>query len=166
MKGDAKVIEYLNKGLRSELTAINQYWLHFRQLNHWGYKDLAKKWREESIEEMHHADRFVDRILFLDGFPNLQVLDPLRIGQNVKEILECDLAAEIGARTLYQEAATYCHSVKDYVSRDLFEDLMKDEEGHIDFLETQLDLVKDLGVQLYSQKHVGSIEADHPPESK
>jgi bacterioferritin len=166
MKGDAKVIEYLNKGLRSELTAINQYWLHFRQLNHWGYKDLAKKWREESIEEMHHADRFVDRILFLDGFPNLQVLDPLRIGQNVKEILECDLAAEVSARTLYQEAATYCHSVKDYVSRDLFEDLMKDEEGHIDFLETQLDLVKDLGIQLYSQKHVGSIEADNPPESK
>jgi bacterioferritin len=166
MKGDAKVIDYLNKGLRSELTAINQYWLHFRQLNHWGYKDLAKKWREESIEEMHHADRFVDRILFLDGFPNLQVLDPLRIGQNVKEILECDLAAEVSARTLYQEAATYCHSVKDYVSRDLFEDLMKDEEGHIDFLETQLDLVKDLGIQLYSQKHVGSIEADNPPESK
>jgi bacterioferritin len=108
----------------------------------------------------------VDRILFLDGFPNLQVLDPLRIGQNVKEILECDLAAEVGARALYQEAATYCHSVKDYVSRDLFEDLMKDEEGHIDFLETQLDLVKDLGVQLYSQKHVGSIDADNPPESK
>lgn len=164
MKGDAKVIEYLNKGLRSELTAVNQYWLHFRQLNHWGYKDLAKKWREESIEEMHHADRFVDRILFLDGFPNLQVLDPLRIGQNVKEILECDLAAEYGARTLYEEAATYCHSVKDYVSRDLFEDLMKDEEGHIDFLETQLDLVKDLGVQLYSQKHVGKIEDDHKPK--
>ena len=164
MKGDAKVIEYLNKGLRSELTAVNQYWLHFRQLNHWGYKDLAKKWREESIEEMHHADRFVDRILFLDGFPNLQVLDPLRIGQNVKEILECDLAAEVGARALYQEAATYCHSVKDYPSRDLFEDLMKDEEGHIDFLETQLDLVKDIGIQLYSQKHVGDIEADHKPK--
>ena len=165
MKGDAKVIEYLNKGLRSELTAINQYWLHFRQLNHWGYKDLAKKWREESIEEMHHADRFVDRILFLDGFPNLQVLDPLRIGQTVKEILECDLAAEVGARELYQEAATYCHSVKDYVSRDLFESLMKDEEGHIDFLETQLDLVKQVGLELYAQKHIGSIEDDNPPKT-
>jgi bacterioferritin len=166
MKGDAKVIEYLNKGLRSELTAVSQYWLHFRQLNHWGYKDLAKQWRKESIEEMHHADRFVDRILFLDGFPNLQVLDPLHIGQNIKEILECDLAAEIGARALYQEAATHCHAVKDYPSRDLFESLMKDEEGHIDFLETQLDLVKDLGIQLYSQKHMGGIDADNPPESK
>ena len=157
MKGDAKVVEYLNKGLRSELTAVSQYWLHFRQLNHWGYKDLAKKWREESIEEMHHADRFIDRILFLDGFPNLQVLDPLRIGQNVKEMLECDLAAEVSARALYQEAATYCQSVKDYVSRDLFEDLMKDEEHHIDFLETQLDLVEKLGIQLYSQHHIGEI---------
>jgi bacterioferritin len=165
MKGDPKVIEYLNRGLRSELTAINQYWLHFRQLNNWGYKDLAKKWREESIEEMHHADRFVDRILFLDGFPNLQVLDPLRIGQTVKEILECDLAAEYGARELYQEAATYSHSVKDYVSRDLFESLMKDEEGHIDFLETQLDLVKQVGLELYAQKHIGSIEDDNPPKT-
>jgi len=102
---------------------------------------MSKVWRKESIEEMHHADRFTDRILFLDGFPNMQVLDPLRIGQNVKEIIECDLAAEHSARNLYQEAATYCHSVKDYVSRDLFEGLMKDEEGHIDFLETQLDLI-------------------------
>src|ERR1700759_2805067 len=160
MKGEPKVIDYLNKGLRSELTAINQYWLHFRQLNHWGYKSMAKKWREESIEEMHHADRFVDRILFLDGFPNLQVLDPLRIGQNIKEILEADLAAQDGARELYEEAAPFCHSVKDYVSRELFEDLMKDEEGHIDFLKTQPDLVKDLGVELYSQKHMGSIEDD------
>ncbi|MBX3554392.1 MAG: bacterioferritin [Pseudolabrys sp.] len=164
MKGDPKVIEYLNKGLRSELTAINQYWLHFRILNDWGYKDLAKKWREESIEEMNHADKFVDRILFLDGFPNMQVLDPLRIGQNVKEILECDLAAEIGARALYQEAAAYCATVKDFPSRDLFEDLMADEEHHIDFLETQLDLVSKIGLELYAQKHIGNIEDDHKPK--
>mgnify|MGYP001157915784 FL=1 len=160
MKGDAKVIDYLNKGLRSELTAISQYWLHYRMLDNWGLKDLAKKWRAESIEEMEHADKFTDRILFLEGFPNMQVLDPLKIGQNVKEILEADLAAEIGARTLYQEAATYCHSVKDYVSKDLFEELMADEEGHIDFLETQLDLVAKLGVELYSQHHIGKLEDD------
>ena len=158
MKGDPKVIEYLNRGLRSELTAISQYWLHYRLLDNWGLKDLAKKWRAESIEEMHHADKFTDRIIFLDGFPNMQGLDPLHIGQNVKEILDADLAAEIGARTLYQEAATYCHSVKDYVSRDLFEELMKDEEGHIDFLETQLDLVSKLGVELYSQHHIGEMK--------
>ncbi len=160
MQGDAKVIEYLNKGLRSELTAINQYWLHYRLLNNWGLLDMAKVWRKESIEEMEHADKFIDRILFLDGFPNLQVLDPLRIGQNVKEILEADLAAEIGARALYQEAATHCHGVKDYVSRDLFESVMKDEEHHIDFLETQLDLVDKLGVQLYSQHHIGELDHD------
>ena len=158
MKGDPKVIDYLNKGLRSELTAINQYWLHYGMLDNWGLKDLAKKWRAESIEEMEHADKFTDRILFLEGFPNMQVLDPLRIGQNVKEILEADLAAEIGARSLYQEAATYCHSVKDYVSKDLFEELMVDDEGHIDYLETQLDLVAKLGVELYSQHYIGKIE--------
>lgn len=160
MKGDAKVIEYLNRGLRSELTAINQYWLHYRMLENWGFKDLAKKWRAESIEEMVHADKFVDRILFLDGFPNLQVLDPLRIGQDIKEILDADLAAEQEARALYQEAAAYCHSVKDFPSRDLFEELMTDEEGHIDFLETQLDLVARLGVQLYAQHHIGEMESD------
>lgn len=160
MKGDPKVIDYLNKGLRSELTAINQYWLHYRLLDNWGLKEMAKQWRKESIEEMVHADRFTDRILFLDGFPNMQVLDPLRIGQNVKEILECDLAAEHDARNLYQEAATYCHSVKDYVSKDLFESLMKDEEGHIDFLETQLDLIGRIGLELYTQKHVGKLEGD------
>ncbi len=158
MKGDAKVIDYLNKGLRSELTAISQYWLHYRLLDNWGLKDLAKQWRKESIEEMNHADRFTDRILFLEGFPNMQVLDPLRIGQDVKEILECDLAAEISARTLYEEAAAYCDKVKDYVSRELFVSLMKDEEGHIDFLETQLDLVKRLGVELYAQKHMGELD--------
>ncbi|MEW6255694.1 MAG: bacterioferritin [Pseudomonadota bacterium] len=158
MKGDAKVIEYLNRGLRSELTAINQYWLHYRMLDNWGFKALAKKWRAESIEEMVHADKFVDRILFLDGFPNMQVLDPLRIGQDVKEILEADLAAEQEARALYQEAAAYCQTVKDFPSRDLFEELMTDEEGHIDFLETQLDLVARLGVQLYAQHHIGDLD--------
>ena len=160
MQGDAKVIDYLNKGLRHELTAINQYWLHYRLLDNWGYRALAKQWRKESIEEMQHADKLVERIIFLDGFPNMQVLDPLRIGQNVKEIIECDLAAEHSARNLYQEAATYCHGVKDYVSRDLFESLMKDEERHIDFLETQLDLIGRIGLELYTQKHVGGLEGD------
>jgi bacterioferritin len=165
MQGDLKVIEYLNKGLRSELTAINQYWLHFRLLNHWGLLEMAKTWRKESIEEMHHADRFTDRILFLDGFPNMQVLDPLRIGQNVKEVIECDLAAELGARALYEEGATWCHSVKDYVSRDLFESLMKSEEHHIDFLETQLHLIERIGLDLYTQKHVGGLESEFEPKA-
>jgi bacterioferritin len=160
MRGDARVIEYLNRGVRHELTAINQYWLHYRLLNHWGFLALAKQWRKESIEEMVHADKFVDRILFLEGFPNLQVLDPLRIGQNVKEILECDLAAEVEARALYQEAATYCATVKDYPSRDLFEELMADEEEHIDFLETQLDLVAKLGLELYAQHHIGKLHGE------
>ena len=150
MQGDAKVIDYLNKSLRHELTAINQYWLHYRILDNWGLLEMAKVWRKESIEEMEHADKLTARILFLEGFPNMQVLDPLRIGQNVKEILECDLAAEHSARALYQEAATYCHGVKDYVSRDLFEKLMSDEEHHIDFLETQLDLLASLGPERYA----------------
>ena len=160
MQGDAKVIEYLNKGLRHELTAINQYWLHYRILDNWGLLEMAKVWRKESIEEMEHADKFTARILFLEGFPNMQVLDPLRIGQNVKEILECDLAAEHSARSLYQEAATYCHSVKDYVTRDMFESVMKDEEHHIDFLETQLDLIKRVGLELYTQKHMGHLQGE------
>jgi bacterioferritin len=160
MRGDSRVIEYLNKGLRSELTSINQYWLHYRLLDNWGYKDLAKKWRQESMEEMQHADKFAVRIIFLDGMPNMQVLDPLHIGQTVKEILDCDLQLEMTARALYEEAATYCHSVKDYVSRDLFEELMHDEEEHIDFLETQLDLVAKLGLELYAQHHIGEPDED------
>ena len=160
MQGDPKVIEYLNKGLRHELTAINQYWLHYRFLQNWGLLDMAKVWRKESIEEMEHADKLTDRIIFLDGFPNMQVLDPLRIGQIVKEVIECDLAAEISARALYQEAATHCHSVQDYVSRDLFEKVMKDEEHHIDILETQLDLIGRIGLELYTQKHVGGLESE------
>ncbi len=162
MRGDTTVIEFLNKALRSELSSINQYWLHYRLLENWGYRDLAKKWRKESIEEMEHADKLVHRIIFLDGFPNMQVLDPLRIGQNVREVLDCDLATEMAARALYEEAATHCHSVKDYVSRDLFEHLMKDEEKHIDFLETQLTLVSNLGVELYAQHHIGKPD---DPES-
>ncbi len=160
MRGDATVIEFLNKALRHELTAVNQYWLHYRLLENWGYRDLAKHWRKESIEEMRHADDLVERIIFLDGFPNMQVLDPLHIGQTVQEILDADLKAEYSARALYEEAATHCHAVKDYVTRDLFEGLMKDEESHIDFLETQIDLVKRIGVELYSQRHIGELEHD------
>ena len=135
MKGNPRVIEYLNKALTSELTAVNQYWLHYRLLDDWGYTKLAKKEREELIEEMHHADKLVTRIIFLEGFPNLQVIDPLMIGQNVKEILECDLKAEYGARALYMEARACCRKEEDYVSMDLFEELLGDEEGHINYLE-------------------------------
>ncbi|WP_407048541.1 bacterioferritin [Methyloraptor flagellatus] len=161
MKGDTKVLEYLNRGLRSELTAVSQYWLHYRMLDNWGFLDLAKVWKKESIEEMVHADRFIERILFLEGLPNLQVLDPLRIGEDIKEVIESDLAAEIEARALYQEAATYCETVRDYPSRDLFVALMTDEEGHIDFLETQRDLIKTIGVELYIQKHIGELGEGH-----
>jgi bacterioferritin len=158
MKGESRVIEYLNKALRHELTAINQYWLHYRLMDNWGYRALAKQWRKESIEEMEHADKLVHRIIFLEGFPNMQVLDPLHIGQNVREVLDCDLQLEVAARALYEEAATHCHGVRDYVSRDLFEALMSDEEQHIDFLETQLDLVAKLGLELYAQHHIGELE--------
>src|SRR5258708_20779114 len=158
MEGEPKVVEYLNKALRHELTAINQYWLHYRLLDNWGHKGLVKQGRKESIEEMEHADKLVDRIIFLDGFPNMQVLDPLHIGQNVKEVLDCDLKAEYSARALYEEAATHCHGVRDYVSRDLFEKLMHDEEHHIDFLETQIDLIAKIGVELYSQHHIGDMK--------
>ncbi|HXW71315.1 MAG TPA: bacterioferritin [Methylocella sp.] len=160
MRGDDKVIEYLNRGLRSELTAVNQYWLHYRILNNWGYKELAKKWRSESIEEMQHADKFAARILFLEGFPNMQVLDPLRIGQTVEEVLRADLTAEMDARALYLEAAHYCDSVNDRVTRDMFEELAADEEDHIDFLETQLELINQVGLQLYAQKHIGVLDDD------
>ncbi len=151
MKGNDRVIEYLNKALRSELTAVNQYWLHYRLLDDWGFGKLAKKEREESVEEMQHADTLIERIIFLEGHPNLQTLEALRIGQNVKEILECDLAAEHDARNLYMEARKACREEEDYVSMELFEGLLKDEEGHIDFLETQLDLLENIGAQNYGQ---------------
>jgi bacterioferritin len=158
MKGNPKVIEYLNKALRHELTAVNQYWLHYRLLDNWGYKVLAKQWRKESIEEMQHADKLIERIIFLDGNPNMQTLESLRIGQTVKEVFDRDLQAETEARALYEEAATHCHSMKDYVTRGLFEQLMHDEEHHIDFLETQIDLVAKLGLELYAQHHIGELD--------
>ncbi|MCX7670625.1 MAG: bacterioferritin [Anaerolineae bacterium] len=149
MKGDTKVIDYLNAALRSELTAVSQYWLHYRLQQDWGFGHLADKSRAESIEEMHHADRLIARIIFLEGHPNLQKLDPLRIGQSVRETLDCDLAAEHEARTLYIEARRHCDAVGDYVTRALFDDLIADEEGHIDFLETQIALFEKLGAEGY-----------------
>ena len=145
MKGEPKVIERLNEALFLELGAVNQYWLHYRLLDDWGYQKLAKKERAESIEEMHHADRIIARIIFLEGHPNLQSLAPLRIGQNVKEVLESDLAGEYDARTSYKLSREVCHDLGDYVTMKLFEDLLSDEEGHIDFLETQLQLFSDIG---------------------
>jgi bacterioferritin len=165
MKGDSGVIEYLNKALRSELTAISQYWLHYRLQADWGVGKLAERSRKESIEEMHHADKLMDRIIFLEGHPNLQTLDPLRIGESPTESLKCDLAAEYDARTLYKEARDYCEKVGDYVSKNLFEELMGDEEGHIDFLETQLDLVDRIGEQnwnLLNAKSTEDIEGETP----
>lgn len=149
MKGDKKVIEYLNAALRSELTAVSQYWLHYRLQEDWGYGRIADKSRAESIEEMHHADRLIQRIIFLEGHPNLQKLDSLRIGQNIKETLEADLAGEHDARTLYIEAREHCDKIGDYVSKQLFDDLISDEEGHIDFLETQIALHDEIGAQNY-----------------
>lgn len=159
MKGDPKVIDYLNKALRHELTAVSQYWLHYRLQDDWGLGSMAKKSREESIEEMQHADDLIERILFLGGHPNLQKLDPLRIGQTPKETLECDLAAEESARALYKEARDVCNEAGDYVTMKLFETLMADEEGHIDFLETQLDLHDRIGAENYAQLNATKMEA-------
>ncbi|AMN54749.1 MULTISPECIES: bacterioferritin [Stappiaceae] len=149
MKGNEKVIECLNEALFLELGAINQYWLHYRLLSDWGFARLAKKEREESIEEMQHADKLVDRIIFLEGHPNMQKVAPLRIGQNIKEVLESDLAGEYDARTAYAKSRDVCREEGDYVSMQLFEELLSDEEGHIDFLETQIDLLEKIGVERY-----------------
>jgi bacterioferritin len=149
MKGEPQVIERLNEALFLELGAVNQYWLHYRLLDDWGYAKLAKKEREESIEEMHHADKIIERIIFLEGHPNLQSIGALRIGENVREVLEADLAGEYDARTSYKKSREICQQLGDYVTMQLFEDLLKDEEGHIDFLETQLDLMKSLGEEKY-----------------
>ena len=155
MKGDAKVIEYLQKGLRLELTAVNQYFLHARMYDDMGLYELGKKEYEESIEEMRHADRFIQRILFLEGLPNLQDLAKIRVGENPKEMLECDLAGEHDALALYGEAIAHCEQVNDYASRQLFVDLLADEEGHVDYLETQLGLIKRMGEQNYIQTQTG-----------
>jgi bacterioferritin len=158
MKGDQKVIEFLNSALRSELTAVSQYWLHYRLQEDWGFGKIAAKSRAESIEEMHHADKLVARIIFLEGHPNLQKLDPLRIGETLRETLEADLAAEHDARTLYIEARDHCESVKDYATQDLFEKLIADEEGHIDYLETQIHLYERLGQERYELLNAASAD--------
>jgi bacterioferritin len=158
MKGDDKVIQYLNDALRGELTAVSQYWVHFRLQEDWGLGKMAAKSREESIEEMHHADRLIERIIFLGGHPNLQKLDPLRIGETPRETLDADLAAELGAVALYREARTYFLSVQDYVSAKLFEDLLTDEEGHVDFLETQIDLFERLGAERYALLNASTMD--------
>jgi bacterioferritin len=151
MKGVPRVIERLNGALKLELGAVNQYWLHFRLTEDWGFGKLAKKERAESIEEMHHADRLVARIIFLEGMPNMQQIGAIRIGQNLREVLEADLAGEQEATKYYRESRDICRAESDYVSMELFENLLKDEEGHIDFLESQLNLLNNVGEQLYGQ---------------
>ncbi|WP_274423535.1 bacterioferritin [Chelativorans sp. YIM 93263] len=160
MKGETKVIERLNEALFLELGAVNQYWLHYRLLEDWGYTRLAEKERAESIEEMHHADKLVERIIFLEGHPNLQTVAPLRIGQNVKEALEADLAGEYEARTSYKESREICQQLGDYVTMKLFEELLADEEGHIDFLETQLQLLEEIGAEKYGLLNARSAEKE------
>ncbi|QDH69049.1 bacterioferritin [Marilutibacter alkalisoli] len=149
MKGDAKVIEFLNKALYNELTAINQYFLHAKMLKNWGLKELAEHEYHESIDEMKHADKLSERILFLDGLPNFQALGKLRIGESPREVLNCDLALELEAVPLLREAIAHCEKVADFVSRDLFSDILDSEEEHVDWIETQLSLIERVGEQNY-----------------
>ena len=151
MKGDEKVIEFLNAALKNELTAVNQYWLHYRLLDHWGIARLAEYERHESIDEMKHADMLSERILFLDGLPNFQVLGRLRVGETVEEVLRSDLAIEGDAIPLLRDAIAHCETVRDYVSRDLFRRILDNEEEHVDFLERQFDMIERMGIQNYIQ---------------
>lgn len=151
MQGDEKVIQFLNDALKNELTAINQYWLHYRMLDNWGIARLAEFERHESIDEMKHADRLADRILFLGGLPNFQMLGRLRVGETVEEILKSDLALEEEAIPLLRDAIAHSESVRDYVSRDLFADILESEEDHVDELEKQFDLIQRMGIENYVQ---------------
>jgi bacterioferritin len=158
MKGDPRVIELLNEALKNELTAISQYWLHYRLLDNWGIDKLAQFEREESIDEMKHADRIAERILFLDGLPNFQALGRLRIGQTVEEVLRSDLEAELEGAEVYRALIAHAESVRDYVTRDLARDVLAEEEGHIDFLETQFGLIESMGLQNYIQLQSGAAK--------
>jgi len=160
MKGDSKVIEYLNRVLTNELTAINQYFLHARMYKNWGLFELNDYEYHESIEEMQHADMLIERILFLEGLPNLQDIGRLMIGESPQEMIECDLKLELEAIPLLREAIAYCESCKDYVSRELFEKILENEEEHVDWIETQLDLINRIGIEIYLQSKMGKTKVD------
>jgi bacterioferritin len=158
MRGDPTVIQHLNAALKNELTAINQYFLHARMLNHWGVSKLGKYEYDQSIDEMKDADKLIERILFLDGLPNLQDLDKLLIGENVREILDCDLRLENAAIARLREAVAHCEAVRDFVTRDMLSEMLEGEEDQVDFIETQFDLIDRIGIENYIQLQSGSAE--------